>query len=303
MNDELSIRRIGYFFEAVQQGSVRGAADKLDINASAVSRQIALLEEEIGARLLERFNRGVRPTEVGALLLDYYQTHAAMHRDLVERVREVKGLQRGHISIRLGAGFVSDLLGGPLASFHRRYPEITFEIETSGTNDVVTSVLQDTAHLGLVYNPETSADIRSRASARKPLCAIVAPSHPLATEISVSMKAISRFPVVLKEISFGTMQLVNLAAKSEKVELTKALATNSSSVMFDFVKNSQAIAFGPAFSVAQEVSGGTLAAIPIDHPVLVAAEAHLITRHSRSLPHAAQRLAQHLADSMVAFRP
>lgn len=301
LNDELSLRRIAYLHAAVEQGSVRGAADHLDINASAVSRQIALLEDELSAKLLERHNRGVKPTELGTLLIDYFRAQEAMRRDLLEKIRETRGLERGHIAIRLGAGFVSDLLAGPLAAFHRQHPGISFDIETTGTNEVITSVLEDHAHIGLVYNPGVHADVRSRASATKPLCALMAANHPLAHHASVTMQQISAYPLVMKEMSYGTMQLVAHAARSERLPLHTSVTTNSSQVMFDFVRHSQAVAFGPAFAVAQQLADGTLKALPIRNPLLESAEAHLITRLGRNLPHAAQRLVQHLASSMQAF--
>lgn len=303
MTEEFGNRRILYLYEAVAAGSVRGAADKLNVNASAVSRQIALLEDEVGSVLLERHNRGVKATEVGKLLIEYHRSHDVMYRDLQEKLRETRGYQRGHIAVALGAGFVSDLLGKPLDEFHNRYPNITFDIQTGGSNEVIRRVSEDEAHIGLCYHPSTNTTVRSWASAVQPLCAIVSSRHPLTKgSESPTMTAVADYPVILKEFSFGTMQLVDVASRAAKVELKVALTTNSSTVMFQFLRNTTAVAFAPAFSVAQEVASGVLRALPIDHPLLKSAEAHLITRVGRSLPMAAQRLLTHLVGTMTAFK-
>lgn len=66
-------RRIGYLCQVVSAGSIRAAADILDLDPSGFSRQISLLEEEVGSLLLERHNRGVKATEAGEILVEYHR--------------------------------------------------------------------------------------------------------------------------------------------------------------------------------------------------------------------------------------
>ena len=81
MSAKLEPRRLHYFMEVLNSGSVRGAAGALGMDASAVSRALGLLEKEYGARLLERRGRGVAPTDAGQLLAAY------LHRQQGERRR------------------------------------------------------------------------------------------------------------------------------------------------------------------------------------------------------------------------
>ena len=110
MSAALDFRRVRYLYEAVSQGSVRAAADAMDMNPSVVSRQIGKLEQEFAVALLERHGRGVKPTEAGQLLVDYFRQQASCQDDLVTKVQELRGLARGHIDMVLGEGFVSDLM-------------------------------------------------------------------------------------------------------------------------------------------------------------------------------------------------
>ena len=88
-------RRILYFFEAVRLGSVRAAADSLDVAPSAVSRHVAQLEQELNAPLMERHRRGVKPTEAGERVLEYYRQRMAQQEVLLDSLQSLSGLQSG----------------------------------------------------------------------------------------------------------------------------------------------------------------------------------------------------------------
>lgn len=117
MAETLTESRVVYFYEAVRCGTIRAAADALNVAPSAVSRQIGLLETELDATLIERHARGVKPTEAGAQVVEYFREQLAHKDDLLSRLQELRGLRTGHVSVVQGEGFVSDLLAGPMQNF------------------------------------------------------------------------------------------------------------------------------------------------------------------------------------------
>ena len=84
-------RRISHFHEAARLGSVRAAADFLNVAPSAVSRQITQLEHELGMPLLERHRRGVKPTEAGERVLEYYRQRLAQQEGSARVVAVIEG--------------------------------------------------------------------------------------------------------------------------------------------------------------------------------------------------------------------
>ncbi|EON13550.1 MULTISPECIES: LysR family transcriptional regulator [Pandoraea] len=305
MTPAITESRLAYLFEAVQCGTVRAAADRLDIAPSAVSRQIALLEAELALPLIERHKRGVHLTQAGRLLMEYYREQRAHQEDLLAKLQEVRGLRRGHIRLAVGEGFVSDLMGAPLQYFCKRYPDITLTLDLAGTNEVMRLVAEDDADIGLVYNPPAEPKIVSRAQMRQPVHAIVAPDSPLIARMdetgALRLDALYDVPLALMHGAYGTRQLMELAEQSEKHRLTPAVTTNSISVLKHFVRAGLGATFLPAFAVSQEIEAGVLRALPVDHPILNKAEAHLVTRAGRRLSGAANRLLTHLASKMEAF--
>ncbi|AMV46897.1 LysR family transcriptional regulator [Paraburkholderia caribensis] len=303
MAEGLTESRIVYFYEAVRFGSIRAAADWLNVAPSAVSRQIGLLERELDAALVERHARGVKPTEAGQYVIEYYREQMAHKEDLISRLQELRGLRTGHVNVVLGEGFVSDMLGGPMQQFCKQYPGIKVNLDLAGTNEVMRKITEDEGDIGLVYNPPPEPKIVARASRMQPLMAIVGPGFPRAQgEKAMTVRELASFPLAAAHPSFGTRQMLEAVEFAEKIRLDPIVTTNSISILKQFVKSGLGIACLPAFSVSTELDAGELFAIPIDHPLLINAEAQLVTRVGRKLSVASNRLLQLMHSQMRAFR-
>lgn len=299
---KLNEQRFAYFYEAVQCGSVRAAADKMDIAPSAVSRQISLLEQEIAIPVMERHRRGVVPTEAGQLLIDYYREQGAHQADLLSKLQALRGLTRGHVSIVIGEGFVSDFMSGTMRYFCERHPQISISLDLAGTNDVLRLVAEDVAEIGLVYNPPTDPRIVTRALQRQPMQLVVSPDSPLRNSKTCSLRELSEYPLGLMHSSYGTRQLLALAEFAAKIKLNPLLTTNSINVLKHFVKSGLGVTLLPRFAVSTELAASELIAIPIEDDVLALAEVHLVTRVGRKLSVAANRFVSYSSSLMQAFQ-
>jgi DNA-binding transcriptional LysR family regulator len=304
MPSDFDQERLHYLRQAVRLGSIRGAAERLNVNPSTVSRQIALLEKQVSTTLLERYGRGVRATEAGQLLVEYAGIQDSARKDTLAKLADLKTLKRGHIELVTGEGYIGDLLGGPLQEFCRRFPDLTFSLEITGTDGIVQAVVGGEAQIGIVYFPPADRRLQSHARIRQPICAIVHPKHPLAKlGRAPKLSDVAHYPVAELRGSFGTQKLMEVAAASERTSFNPVVRTNSFLVLKSFVCANLGTAFMPAFAAAREVQDGEVIALPIDHPLLRSAEAHIITRHGRRLPPATLGLLQHLIKRMKAFEP
>jgi DNA-binding transcriptional LysR family regulator len=303
MADHLTESRIVYLFEAVRCGTIRAAADWLDVAPSAISRQIGLLEAELNVDLIERHARGVTPTEAGQYVMEYFREQRAHRDDLIARLQELRGLKTGHVNVVLGEGFVSDLLSAPMLQFCKQYPGIKFNLDLGSTNDVIRKISEDEGEIGLVYNPPAEPKLVSRAVKRQPMMAIVGPDFPhVDRTAAMTVRELMNYPLATTHPSYGTRQMLEAVEYAEKLRLVPLVTTNSISILKQFVKSGLGVAVLPAFSVTTELQARELFAIEIDHPILKNAEAHVVTRVGRKLSLAANKLLQLMTSQMRAFR-
>ncbi|MGC2943221.1 LysR family transcriptional regulator [Burkholderia ambifaria] len=302
MSDTLTDSRIVYFYEAVRCGTIRAAADWLDVAPSAVSRQIGLLEKELDATLVERHARGVTPTDAGRCVIEYFREQLAHRDDLISRLQELRGLKTGQVSLVLGEGFVSDLLAGPMQQFCRQFPGIRVNLDVGSTNDVIRKISNDEGEIGLVYNPPAEPKLVSRASKRQPMMAIVGPDFPRRSHKVLTVQQLATYPLAATHPSYGTRQMMEAVEYAERVRLAPIITTNSFAILKEFVKSGLGISVMPAFAVAAELQNKELFEIEIAHPILENAEAHMVTRVGRKLSVAANKMLQMMTGQMRAFR-
>ncbi|MGF6722279.1 DNA-binding transcriptional LysR family regulator [Paraburkholderia sp. GAS41] len=303
MADNLTESRIVYFFEAVRCGTIRAAADWLNVAPSAVSRQIGLLEEELDATLIERHARGVKPTEAGEFVIEYFREQLAHKDDLISRLQGLRGLRTGHVNVVLGEGFVSDVLSGPMQQFCKLYPGINVNLDLGSTNDVMRRISEDEGEIGLVYNPPAEPKIVTRAVKRQPMMAIVGPHFPRSgKQKSMTVQELATYPIAATHPTYGTRQMLQAVEFAEKIRLDPVVTTNSINILKQFARFGLGVVVLPSFAVTIEMAAGELHAIEIDHPIFQNAEAHLVTRVGRKLSVASNKMLQMMTSQMTAFR-
>jgi DNA-binding transcriptional LysR family regulator len=291
-----------YFLTVVRIGSIRGAAEHLNVAPSVVSRQISDAEYQIGLPLFERTARGVSLTDAGRLVLEHGKRVVEDHGLLAEQLSQLKGAQQGRVRICCGEGFVADLLEHGLRSFSKVYPNICYDISLAGTDAVLDAIINGDSDIGIVYNPVIDTRIRSVAIQRQSLYLMAPPDHPLAGREDVSLRECLDSPYALLWKSHGVRQLVGRVAADSGLALTPLVESGSIDVLRRFVTSGLGVTFLPKFSALTEVSRREAVCVPLTDVLLIQASAHLIVRAQRRLPMSVERLASSLSQEMNAFR-
>jgi DNA-binding transcriptional LysR family regulator len=290
--------RLRFLAEALRGGTMRAASENLNVAPSSISRQIAKLEDELGVQLIERNRSPLKLTEAGEIALTYYQEFATQKEAFISRVRDLEGLKGGTVSLVVGEALIGDFLLNVLEQFMAQYPDIRILMRTAGTAEVVSMVLEDETHVGMVFQPVPEAKIRVRVSSAQPLKVIVHPDHPFTKRKSLTLADLMEERLGLVEASFRIRQILSTVESEEHVFLMPVLVSNSLLVLKEFVRSGSGITILPGIAAHNEILAGTLSAVPLNHTPLMSTSASVITRLGRQLPLGAVRLLQKLEATM-----
>lgn len=293
-------RALRYFLAVARAGSIRGAAEALNVAPSAISRQVAELEAAAGAVLLERLPRGVALTEAGRIVAEHAQRQADDGALLAERLGRLRGVQAGQVRLCCGGGFLTDLVDNALVGFAAAHPGVTYGVTLGGTDRILAAVAEGEADIGMAYNPPAHPGLRSIASARQPLAALLRPDDPLAR--AGRLVAFAGTPCAVLPPDHGVRRLLGRVEADGGFRLTVRLETPSIELQRRFVLAGMGVTFLPGFAAATELRAGQLVAVPLADPLLAEATTHLLVRAGRRLPEAVESLAARLATQLEAFR-
>src|SRR4051794_25937522 len=120
----LDVRRMKVLREVAARGSFSAAAEALSFTQSAVSQQVAALERETGAKLVERRPRGVRLTDAGQALVDHADAILARIDAAEDELAAIAGLGGGRLRLACFQSAGATLVPRAVAEFHGRHPEV-----------------------------------------------------------------------------------------------------------------------------------------------------------------------------------
>ena len=124
----MNLTELAIFVEAVQAGSIAGAARRLGIGAMAASRGLAALEQEMGARLIHRTTRSLSPTTAGEAFLPHARTMLEAQANGIAAVQPNKEGLTGMLRVTASAAFGRKVVAPMIPGFMRTHPALQVEL-------------------------------------------------------------------------------------------------------------------------------------------------------------------------------
>lgn len=284
-------KRLTYFFQTVQSGGIRAAADVLNVSPSVISRQIANLERQLGIVVLEKHTKGAVVTEAGKEVLIVYQELLNQELSLGERILALKGMEAGSITISTGAGYLNHL-SKVVAGFSAKYPNINIKIDVGGSGEIVRRILENEIQIGIAYNPVAHKNICSYFQIQHKLCVFLSPNHPLAKNQDIRLCDLQQCRLALTDTTYGIRQLVEYSQNLGRVLLNPTMICNDMNLLKDYAREG-GITLLPEFMYYPEDKGSLTTKSLVCHD-FNAAQSHIIFRRGKLLPITAMRLIDEL---------
>jgi DNA-binding transcriptional LysR family regulator len=277
----VDLRQLEILQAIAETGSFTASGRKLHVSQSAISRQILLLEEELGEPLFLRVGRQVRMTPAAESLVQLGQRVFLDVRETVgaitDRTRELRG------TLRLSGGMTVCLYVFPPLLKHLRrvhsQVEVRLTVATAGRS--VQEIRGGRVDAGLLTLPVEESDLVTVPVLREELLLVTTPTHPLARRRKVVPKDLARLPFILFEMGSGTRRVIDTFFAGEGVEPTIVMDTENVEIIKAMVKTGLGVGIVPYQAVAREVKAGQLFCARIEGHELVRETGWVYARANR----------------------
>ncbi len=254
------------FSQAAERSSFTGAARALRLTQAAVSQRVQALEKTLGTPLFRRQGGRVLLTAAGQKLYDYAQRILELHRQARREITGHTAPVGGELSLAASSVPGEHLLPALLSLFAGQHPHIRVRAAVSDSMGVMAQVERGEVSLGLVGRKTDNPHLEFRYLASDRMVLVVPPGHPLGRRKTVSVKQLSRHPLVLREAGSGlrhcfekSLDRVGLSL----ADLRVALELGSNEAIKEAVLRGAGVAILSTFAVQKELEAGQLQALAV----------------------------------------
>src|SRR5437667_7443440 len=273
------------FLEVARLSSFSRAAEKRFRTQPAISAQIRALEEEIGARILDRSGGKVSITAAGKLFRKYAEETLEARKAVLTAIAETERVPRGEIIVGANEGTCLHILPEVFAEFKKQYPDVAVNIKRSDYGKILESVIDNSVDFGVVSTPVTDTRLTVMLLHRDELVIIAPPHHPLAKMKSAAVADVAKFPLVLPKAGHTRDALENLFHE-RRLKPRYAMELDSSELLKRFVAADYGVGFIARSNVLGDLRANALAAISISD-AQIRRDLALVFRKDKALSRAA----------------
>jgi len=264
----VDFRRLRYFIAVARAGSFSKASSLVNITQPALSRQIRLLEDELGVTLFERGSRGAPLTNEGRMLLEsansIFAEIKAIRQTLSEPTADVRGTVVVGLSYSVAPAFATRLL----RSTRERYPGITLRlIEESFTgfgDEWLSWIRSNHFDLALLHSESTYTDLDCAVLARENLY-LIGKHCARGNDGGVPLRRLGNYPLAMFPVSHPLRRLIAAEAEDSRIDLDVRFESDSWAEILDHIRLGKAYSINSKTALTDAARRNDLTAYKIFH--------------------------------------
>lgn len=258
----MQLRQLEYFRAVAKAGAFTRAAEQVRISQSALSRQIALLEADLGVTLLERHGRGVLLTEEGNILLQQAEGLMRQAAGIRDAVREASTSPSGSLGLGIPRSMRALLTLPALAAFLRHYPDVFIRFSEDVSSVIREKLLRAELDLGLLSSQEPASVLDCSPLLQEQMFLVGPTGAGFALEVPIEIDAMARLPLILPPAP------TSLRTAAERVALRNGFslairAEVNASLILDLVSEGLGHAVYSYCGIHDALAQGRISAAPI----------------------------------------
>ena len=284
MERPIHYRAIGYFEAVRRWGSIREAARRLDVAASAINRQVLKFESDVGMPLFERLPEGMKLTPAGEIFARYAIGALQDEKRLASEFDALRGLRRGEVSVVAAESLNAAFLPLLACRMAEKYPGIKMKLRNAGSNDIPAALSAGDADLGLAFSLAPDAGLSQVAVGRFRLGAVMRPDHVLARERHVSFAACTAHRLILPSQELSIYTLLERQLRRTRGRMEVCAEVGSLELMRNLTGVLNAISFQSRLGLEADIEAGRLVHVPLSGGGAMVTELGAYVREGRPLP-------------------
>lgn len=251
------------FINVVDKGGFTGAANKLGISKSAVSKHISALEGRLGARLLDRTTRRVNPTEIGLSYYDRAKRVLAEATDADEMVTAMQTSPRGKLKISVPVSFGMRFGAKAISEFLQAYPDVGVDLVL---DDHFVDIIKDGYDLALRIGMLSDSSLKARKIAETQLVLVASPEYLKAHGTPETIDELADHQLLhYTMVSGNAWRLLSPTGEERYVRTGGCLTANNGDVLVQAALDGLGVALSPSFFLCNHLGSGKLKMIMDDH--------------------------------------
>lgn len=250
------------FLEVARLSSFSRAAERRFRTQPAISAQIRALEEEVGARLLDRSGGKVAVTAPGKVFQKYAEETLEQRRVVLIALAEMHRVPRGEIVVSANEGTCLHILPEVFADFKRQYPSVAVNVKRLEHNKILEAVIDNSCDFGVVSMPVPDKRLTVVPIHRDELIVIAPPHHPLAAKDSVTVAEVVEYPLLLPKVG-RTRDALEQLFHDRRLKPIVSMELDSSELLKRFVAVAVGVGFIPRSNVLPDLQAKALVAMTL----------------------------------------
>ncbi|MCG7324237.1 LysR family transcriptional regulator [Achromobacter sp. ACRQX] len=241
----MDLKQIEYFVRVAERRSFSRAAEMLDVAQPTLSRQVRLLELELGQHLLYRNGRGAEPTEAGLRFLEHARALLALAERAKEDLQTLRETPTGKVMIGLPPRIARVLTPPLVQAFRQNFPDASIAVAEGLSAQVREWLLAGRVDLALLYDPAPSPQLAYESLFREDLVLAAAAGHQPPLPARVPVARLGDYPLVLPSLPNAIRTLVESVCRAQGVRLKVAAEVDAVQTIVELAAQGDAYAILP----------------------------------------------------------
>ncbi len=273
------------FLEVARLSSFSKAAERRFRTQPAISSQIRALEEEVGAKLLDRSGGKVAVTAAGKVFLQYAEETLERRRVTLLTLGEMHRVPRGELVVSANEGTCLHILPEVFAEFKRQYSNVAVSVKRQEHKKILAAIIENSCDFGIVSMPVPDKRLTVVPLHRDELIVITPPNHPLAGRTTATVAEVVEYPLLLPKLG-RTRDALEHLFHERGLKPIISMELDSSELLKRFVAADVGVGFIPRSNVAEDLQAKALAALTLTD-ASIQRDLALVFRKDKALSRAA----------------